>query len=131
MSAANKNITAALSGSHVIYKGCRTVLEEVLYNLCDNAIKYNSEGGSYAVRVSHTPKRAFLTVSDTGCGIPQQHIGRVFERFYRVDKSRSQKVKGTGLGLSIVKHGVMYHNGIVRCESRVGKGTVFTVELPM
>ncbi|MBR4628042.1 MAG: PAS domain-containing protein [Ruminococcus sp.] len=131
MSAANKNITAALSGSHVIYKGCRTVLEEVLYNLCDNAIKYNSEGGSYAVRVSHTPKRAFLTVSDTGCGIPQQHIGRVFERFYRVDKSRSQKVKGTGLGLSIVKHGVMYHNGIVRCESRVGKGTAFTVELPM
>lgn len=131
VSAAEKNVTATLSGSHIVYNGSRTVLSEVLYNLCDNAVKYNSEGGSYAVRVSHTPKRVFITVSDTGCGIPQQHIGRIFERFYRVDKSRSQKVKGTGLGLSIVKHGVMFHGGIVRCESPAGKGTIFTVELPI
>lgn len=131
VSAEGKNITATLSGDHIIYNGCRTVLEEVIYNLCDNAIKYSSDGGNYAVRVSHTPKRVFITVSDNGCGIPQQHIGRIFERFYRVDKSRSQKVKGTGLGLSIVKHGVMYHGGIVRCESNVSKGTIFTVELPV
>lgn len=111
--------------------GSRTILSEVLYNLCDNAIKYNVSGGKLDVKISHIPQRAIITVSDTGMGIPQQHIGRIFERFYRVNKSRSRKIKGTGLGLSIVKHGVMYHNGTVRVESEAGKGTVFTVELPI
>jgi two-component system phosphate regulon sensor histidine kinase PhoR len=103
----------------------------VLYNLCDNAIKYNVEGGKLDVKISHIPQMVIITVSDTGMGIPKQHIGRIFERFYRVDKSRSRKIKGTGLGLSIVKHGVMYHNGNIHVESESGKGTVFTVELPI
>ena len=131
LSAEEKGVTSGLSGEKVSVCGSRTILEEVLYNLCDNAIKYNVSGGKLDVKVSHIPRRAIITVSDTGMGIPQEHIGRIFERFYRVDKSRSRRIKGTGLGLSIVKHGVMYHNGTVRVDSEPGKGTVFTVELPV
>ncbi|MBP5362946.1 MAG: PAS domain S-box protein [Ruminococcus sp.] len=131
LSADEKNVTAELTGDHVTVYGSRTILDEVLYNLCDNAIKYNNEGGSFTVKISHIPMKAIITVSDTGAGIPETHLGRIFERFYRVDKSRSRKIKGTGLGLSIVKHGVGYHGGTVRAESIVGKGTTFTVELPI
>ena len=131
LSAEEKGVTTDLTGEKVSLIGSRTILGEILYNLCDNAIKYNVSGGSLSVKISHIPQRAIITVSDTGMGIPQQHIGRIFERFFRVDKSRSRKIKGTGLGLSIVKHGVMYHNGTVRVESEAGKGTVFTVELPI
>ena len=131
LSAEEKGVTMGLTGEKVSLMGSRTILSEVLYNLCDNAIKYNVSGGKLDVKISHIPQRAIITVSDTGMGIPQQHIGRIFERFYRVNKSRSRKIKGTGLGLSIVKHGVMYHNGTVRVESEAGKGTVFTVELPI
>ena len=126
-----KQVTASLSGERVSVTGSRTVLSEILYNLCDNGIKYNVSGGSLNVKISHIPQRVIITVSDTGMGIPKQYLSRVFERFYRVDKSRSSRIKGTGLGLSIVKHGVMYHNGTVRVESEEGKGTVFTVELPI
>lgn len=131
MNAKEKNITATLEGDHVKVIGSRTVLSEIIYNLCDNAIKYNVSGGSYSVRVSHIPTKALITVSDTGTGIPDEHIDRIFERFYRVDKSRSRKIKGTGLGLSIVKHGVSYHNGTVRVSSKSGKGTKFIIELPV
>ena len=131
LSADEKNVTAELTGEHVTLYGSRTILDEVIYNLCDNAIKYNNEGGSFTVKISHIPMKAIITVSDTGAGIPETHLGRIFERFYRVDKSRSRKIKGTGLGLSIVKHGVGYHGGTVRAESIVGKGTTFTVELPI
>ncbi len=131
MSADEKHVTAELTGDHVTVSGSRTVLDEVIYNLCDNAIKYNNEGGSFSVKVSHIPMKAIVTVSDTGTGIPEAHLGRIFERFYRVDKSRSRKIKGTGLGLSIVKHGVSYHGGTVRVDSTVGKGTTFTVEIPI
>jgi two-component system phosphate regulon sensor histidine kinase PhoR len=131
LSAEEKGVTAVLSGEKVSVYGSRTILGEVLYNLCDNAIKYNVSGGRLDVKTAHVPRRAIITVSDTGMGIPQEHIGRIFERFYRVDKSRSRRIKGTGLGLSIVKHGVMYHNGTVRVDSEPGKGTVFTVELPV
>ncbi len=131
LSAEEKNVTVSLNGDRVSLMGSRTVLSEVLYNLCDNAIKYNTNGGKLDVKISHIPQMAMITVSDTGMGIPRQHIGRIFERFYRVDKSRSRRIKGTGLGLSIVKHGVMYHNGNIHVESEVGKGTVFTVELPI
>jgi two-component system phosphate regulon sensor histidine kinase PhoR len=129
--AAEKNVTGDITGSHVVFNGCRTVISEVIYNLCDNAIKYNNDGGSYTVKISQKHSKAVITVSDTGMGIPQQHIGRIFERFYRVDKSRSRRIKGTGLGLSIVKHGVMYHGGEVRAESKPGCGTTFIVELPL
>lgn len=127
--ASDKNVSARLMGDHAVITGNRTVLSEVIYNLCDNAIKYNKDGGSYTVRVSHMPQKAVITVTDTGIGIPQEHIERIFERFYRVDKSRSRKIKGTGLGLSIVKHGVAYHNGTVRAVSSE-KGSVFIAEFP-
>jgi len=126
-----RGITASLSGEHVVFRGNSTVIDEIIYNLCDNAIKYNKEGGSYSVEIKKLPRKAVIKVSDTGVGIPAKHIDRIFERFYRVDKSRSRKVKGTGLGLSIVKHGVLYHNGTVRAESKENSGTVFTVELPL
>ena len=129
--AEKKNITASVSGERVVYNGCRTILDEIIYNLCDNAIKYGVEGGFVEVKLSHIPKKVLITVTDNGVGIPQQSIGRIFERFYRVDKSRSRKVNGTGLGLSIVKHGVIYHGGEIRCESTPGNGTEFTVELPV
>ena len=131
LSAEEKGVKVTLTGERVSLLGSRTILSEVLYNLCDNGIKYNVSGGGLDVKISHAPKRAIITVSDTGIGIPKQHIGRIFERFYRVDKSRSRKIKGTGLGLSIVKHGVMYHNGTVRVDSEPDKGTVFTIELPI
>ncbi|MBP5578864.1 MAG: histidine kinase [Ruminococcus sp.] len=131
LSAEEKGVTASLSGERVSFVGSRTILSEVLYNLCDNAIKYNVSGGSFSVKISHVPQRAIITVSDTGMGIPKQYIGRIFERFYRVDKSRSSRIKGTGLGLSIVKHGVIYHNGTISVRSEEGRGTVFTVELPI
>ena len=128
--AEEKSVTAELIGEQVTIFGDSTILSEVLYNLCENAIKYNKEGGRYTVRISHIPMKAVITVTDTGIGIPDEHIDRIFERFYRVDKSRSQKIKGTGLGLSIVKHGVAYHKGNVRCVNSES-GTVFIVELPV
>ena len=131
LNAEEKGVVTSLSGERVSVTGSRTILSEVLYNLCDNGIKYNVSGGSLSVKISHIPQRVIITVSDTGMGIPKQYLSRVFERFYRVDKSRSSRIKGTGLGLSIVKHGVMYHNGTVRVDSEEGRGTVFTVELPI
>ena len=128
--AEEKEVSAKLIGEQVTITGDRTILSEVLYNLCENAIKYNKEGGNYTVRISHIPMKAVITVTDTGIGIPAEHIERIFERFYRVDKSRSQKIKGTGLGLSIVKHGVGYHSGTVRAVSS-DEGMVFIVELPI
>lgn len=130
-SADEKNIKLSLSGEHVEFTGNRTVLDEIIYNLCDNAIKYNSDSGHVEVKISHIPTKILITVSDDGMGIPPEHINRIFERFYRVDKSHSRHIKGTGLGLSIVKHGVMYHNGTIRVESTVGKGSAFIVEFPI
>ncbi len=129
--ASEKNISLSVIGEHISITGNRTVLDEIIYNLCDNAVKYNNDGGFVEVKVSHIPTKALITVSDNGVGIPPEHINRIFERFYRVDKSHSRQVKGTGLGLSIVKHGVMYHNGTIRVDSTLGKGSVFTVEFPI
>ena len=128
--ALEKNIAMKISGEHILYTGNRTVLDEVIYNLCDNAVKYNTDGGSLEVKLSKAHENIRITVSDTGIGISGEHIGRIFERFYRIDKSRSSKIRGTGLGLSIVKHGVMYHGGTVSAESAPGMGTLFTVLLP-
>ena len=115
--------------------GVPRLIHEMLYNLVDNAIKYNVQGGRVDVSVSHQDSlgagnSVVLEVSDTGIGIPKEHLPRVFERFYRVDKSHSRASGGTGLGLSIVKHMVMYHGGKVSVESKVGSGTKFTVVLP-
>lgn len=124
-----KGVAMRLSGDPVVYFGARAILDEMIYNLCDNAIKYNREGGSVDVTVERRGERVLITVADTGIGIPQQEQNRVFERFYRVDKSHSRKIGGTGLGLSIVKHGALYHGGTVSLTSTEGVGTSITITL--
>ncbi|MBR5389855.1 MAG: hypothetical protein IK141_00950 [Clostridia bacterium] len=125
-----KGVSFSLTGTPATVTGIRQILGEVVYNLCDNAIKYNRPGGSVAVDVREEDGQSVLSVKDTGIGIPETELGRVFERFYRVDKSHSKEVGGTGLGLSIVKHGAAYHNAAVEVESTPGEGTCFTVRFP-
>ena len=123
-SAAQKNVAITVSGEGFRLTGVRRLLHEILYNLCDNAIKYNSCGGSVTVHVENSR----LVVSDTGIGIPAEHQSRIFERFYRVDKSHSKASGGTGLGLSIVKHAVAYHKAEIQLESTPNKGTTITIQ---
>ena len=125
------NVTVSVTGEEITVPGVRRLISEVFTNLCDNAIKYNRDGGSVSVTVSRDGGDAVVSVSDTGIGIPPEHQSRVFERFYRVDKSHSKASGGTGLGLSIVKHAVLYHHGTVEVHSVPGEGTTFTVRLPM
>ena len=129
--AQKRGITVTVTGDEVSVPGVRRLLTETVFNLCDNAIKYNRDGGSVTVTVGRDGGEAVVTVSDTGIGIPAEHQGRVFERFYRVDKSHSKASGGTGLGLSIVKHAVRYHHGTVTLDSREGEGTTFTIRLPI
>ena len=129
--AQKRGITVTVTGDEVSVPGVRRLLTETIFNLCDNAIKYNRDGGSVTVTVGRDGGEAVVTVSDTGIGIPAEHQGRVFERFYRVDKSHSKASGGTGLGLSIVKHAVRYHHGTVTLDSREGEGTTFTIRLPI
>ena len=124
--AQQRQITMTVTGEAVTVPGVRRLLTETVFNLCDNAIKYNK-----AVTVGRDGLDAVVTVADTGIGIPPEHQGRVFERFYRVDKSHSKASGGTGLGLSIVKHAVAYHHGTVTLDSREGEGTTFTLRLPL
>lgn len=128
--AEKKNVIINLDCEPTEIYGVRQLYSEIIYNLCENAIKYNKDGGS--VTVSTHPKNGGieLTVSDTGIGIPPEHRSRVFERFYRVDKSHSKATGGTGLGLSIVKHAVQYLGGQIDLTSRVGEGTKITVFFP-
>lgn len=128
--AAEKHIAIAVEGGSETIGGVRRLLYEVIYNLCDNAIKYNVEGGSMKVSVGERDGKAFVSVADTGIGIAPEHQSRIFERFYRVDKSHSKASGGTGLGLSIVKHAVQYHHGTVELHSEEGKGTTICILLP-
>ena len=104
-------------------QGAPQILDEMIFNLCDNAIKYNKPSGRVEVTVDMEAGHPVLTVEDNGIGIPAQDKERIFERFYRVDKSHSKQIGGTGLGLSIVKHGAIYHKAKVEMESELGKGT--------
>ena len=122
-SAEEKNVSISIFGPGFSVVGVRRMLQEIIYNLCDNAIKYNVPGGSVTVHVENNR----LVVIDTGIGIPAEHKDRIFERFYRVDKSHSKASGGTGLGLSIVKHAVAYHKAEIYLESTPGKGTSITV----
>lgn len=115
---------------HLCIPGAEHLVGEMLYNLCDNAVKYNREGGKVRVRVWQTQGQPCVSVEDTGIGIPKEEQERVFERFYRVDKSHSRKVGGTGLGLSIVKHAAQFHNASVEMESEPGRGTKITLRFP-
>ena len=123
-SAADKNVSIVLSGFGFSVQGVRRLLYEIVYNLCDNAIKYNVPGGSVHITLEDRK----LMVRDTGIGIPAQHQDRVFERFYRVDKSHSKQSGGTGLGLSIVKHAAQYHKAEIALESTPGQGTAVTIQ---
>lgn len=120
-------VTILLTGEDVYISGNKMMMEELLYNLCDNAIRYNNTNGSVTVDVCIHEKKSVLTVSDTGIGIPKEHQERIFERFYRVDKSRSKSTGGTGLGLAIVKHIIAKHHAILEVESEVGRGTTMRV----
>ena len=127
--ASSNNVTLKLYGEKTMLKGVPTILSEIVYNLVDNSIKYNRDGGSVTVTVAPVDGKATLIVEDTGIGISKEDKSRVFERFYRVDKSHSKEIGGTGLGLSIVKHGVEYHKGTLSVESELGKGTRITVKI--
>lgn len=128
--AAKRSVTLHLDGSPQQIQGVWRILHEMLYNLCDNAIKYNKEGGTVTVRVTEEAMQVVLTVEDTGIGIPKSQQDRVFERFYRVDKSHSRQMGGTGLGLSIVKHGAQYHNAQICLDSDLDSGTTVTIFFP-
>ena len=122
-----KDVSLEVTGDDGVVSGVRRLLYEVVYNLCDNAIKYNNPGGSVKVTVAQKPGEVVLIVQDTGIGISPEHQDKVFERFYRVDKSHSKQSGGTGLGLSIVKHAVQYHHGKITVESELNKGTAISV----
>ncbi len=126
-----KNIAVTLDDKGAAMRGSSRLLYEIVYNLCDNAIKYGREGGYVHVRVESGDGKAVLTVKDNGIGIAPEHQARVFERFYRVDKSRSRESGGTGLGLSIVKHAVAVHHGEISLDSRLGEGTEIKISFPI
>ncbi len=128
--AAARDVTVSVTGQPAVIPGVRRLIYEVVYNLCDNAIKYNRDGGRVDVTVAADAGGSSITVADTGIGIAPEHQSRVFERFYRVDKSHSKASGGTGLGLSIVKHAVQYHHGRIELESTPGTGTTIRVVFP-
>lgn len=122
-----KDVSIHLSGVRGKITGVRRVVSEMIYNLCDNAVKYNREYGSIEVKITTTSNHVLVSVQDTGIGIPEADQNRIFERFYRVDKSHSKAVGGTGLGLSIVKHGAQLHNAQIKVSSKLDKGTTVTL----
>ena len=130
ISAEKHHVSISLQGEETYLWGTGQMVDEVIYNLCDNAIRYNKENGSVTVRVMQQNGRAVLIVQDTGIGIPEESQERIFERFYRVDKGRSKSTGGTGLGLAIVKHIVVRLHGELNLESVVGEGTTITIVFP-
>lgn len=129
--AGKNNIKLSVTGGQQTVRGSQGLLEELIYNLCDNAIRYNRPGGKVVVDVSGRDGKVWLSVSDTGIGIPPEHQDRIFERFYRVDKSHSKETGGTGLGLAIVKHIALSHGGKITVSSKVGVGTQIKIGFPM
>lgn len=126
-----RNINIDVKGKPATFMGIRPIIQEIVYNLCDNAIKYNYDNGKVIINVDSSPQYISITVEDTGIGIPEDQQDRIFERFYRVDKSHSREVGGTGLGLSIVKHGVKLHNGRINIDSKPEKGTKISIIFPV
>ena len=126
--AVKRNVELSIEGETCTIFGVRRYIYEIIYNLCDNAIRYNVDGGKVTIVIGKEYGRAVVMVKDTGIGIAPEHQSRIFERFYRVDKSHSKETGGTGLGLSIVKHAVQYHSGKVTLDSEVGKGTTIKIK---
>lgn len=129
--AEEKHIALSCEGTSSVILGIPGIIEEMIYNLADNGMKYNTENGWVKIIVGQRDCRPYLTVSDSGIGISPQHIDRIFERFYRVDKSHSKQVGGTGLGLSIVKHGANFHGAVLSVQSTPGRGTAITITFPI
>lgn len=127
MNAQKRNVTLYYEGVSCMLRADRGMISELVDNLCQNAIRYNNEGGEVHVRVYYEKGQPMLSVADNGIGIPKDQQERIFERFYRVDKSRSKQTGGTGLGLAIVKHIVELHDAVLHLESEPGKGTTITV----
>lgn len=125
-----KNVHFYIDGSKMMFTTVRPILDEIIYNLCDNGIKYNKDDGTVSIHLRDYGENIEITVKDNGIGIPAEDQSRVFERFYRVDKSHSKEIGGTGLGLSIVKHGVTFLGGTIRMTSEIGKGTEITMLFP-
>ena len=123
----DKKVTVAVTGERIKIFSVRQIIEEIVFNLCDNAIKYNKIGGTVNIAIKQYADGVELKVSDTGIGIPQEDLERIFERFYRVDKSHSKEIGGTGLGLSIVKHGAKFLDARVSVSSEVDKGTSISI----
>ncbi len=130
LNARNAFVTLRAEGPTIVIQGDQSLLETLCYNLCDNAIRYNRPGGTAVVRTGQSPEGPFLEVQDSGIGIPEEHQARVFERFYRVDKSRSRATGGTGLGLAIVKHCTLVHSAQLTLHSVPGEGTCIRVTFP-
>lgn len=129
--AKKKDVALLLTGDHAVIRGIPNYIDEIVYNLCDNAVKYNRQGGSVTVNVSKTGKSVLLSVKDTGIGIPAEYRERIFERFYRIDSARSKGIPGTGLGLSIVKHAAQLHGAHISLESEPDAGTEIKLEFPV
>ncbi|MBR6806777.1 MAG: hypothetical protein IKM46_00200 [Clostridia bacterium] len=126
----SKKVKITLKGEHISVFGADQVLDEMIYNLCDNAIKYNRPDGEVFINIYLRDLRPVVSVRDTGIGIPPDDLPRVFQRFYRVNKSHSKEIGGTGLGLSIVKHGALFHEAELEIESRLGEGTEIRIVFP-
>ena len=122
-----RNVSLKVSGDDGVVNGVHRLLYEIVYNLCDNAIKYNHLGGSVNISVQQNANEVWFIIQDTGIGISPEHHDKIFERFYRVDKSHSRQSGGTGLGLSIVKHAVQYHHGKIFVNSTLSKGSTISV----
>lgn len=127
----SKPVKLNYQGEKAYISGNRRMMEDLLNNLIDNAIKYNKYDGEVNLSVKLKGKEAIIKLVDTGIGIPDKHQSRIFERFYRVDKSRSKKIEGTGIGLAVVKHIVEYHDGKIKLASEVNKGTKITISFPV
>lgn len=125
--AEKNNVKMHLEGSRMIITGAEQIIEEMIFNLVDNAVKYSKDGGNVIVSIGKVNDRVQLSVSDDGIGIPEEDLERIFERFYRVDKSHSKEIGGTGLGLSIVKHGALFHNALLSIHSELNVGTTITI----
>ena len=125
--AEKKDVKITLSGEKCVINGVEQIVEEIIYNVCDNAIKYNKDGGKVDITIKQCVDGTEVSVSDTGIGIPKEDLEHIFERFYRVNKSHSRQTGGTGLGLSIVKHAAMFHNAYVSVESELDKGTTVRI----
>jgi two-component system phosphate regulon sensor histidine kinase PhoR len=129
-SAKKNGVVISVQGNKTMVNGVKSIVDEMVFNLVDNGVKYNKKNGRVTVTAETLPEGPTITVTDTGIGIPQGDVDRVFERFYRVDKSHSKEIGGTGLGLSIVKHGAAFHNAKVSLESVEGKGTTVRLTFP-